>query len=298
MIDLRQIHCFVALYEEQSVTKAARRLHIVQPAVSMQIRKLESTYDITLFERTPQGMLPNVIADKLYPLCINALAQIETIAATLAESKMLPTGRITIGTLPSIAREILAEILVDFHTRYPGMQLNVQEGYNSTLIDAVVDGTIDLAVVRMPIGDTRLKFQLFLAEEMFCIAHRSTLPDISVITGRQAAALKLALPSQDTVVRSLIDSAFRMHDIEIRPAMEVGPVDTMLAMANYPGWATILPRFSIEGKRLNSDVCVVKLVEPKVESRLVVATSSLRETPIQNQLLIQAIGESLASKNS
>ncbi len=54
-MDLRQIQYFVALYEEKSITKAARRLHVVQPAVSMQICWLEADYGVKLFDRTPAG---------------------------------------------------------------------------------------------------------------------------------------------------------------------------------------------------------------------------------------------------
>ena len=72
-MDLRQVRCFVALYEEGSITKAAKRLHIVQPAVSMQIRKLETYNGIVLFDRTANGAKPNAAAHRLYPLCIAAL---------------------------------------------------------------------------------------------------------------------------------------------------------------------------------------------------------------------------------
>ena len=63
MLDLRHIQYFVCLYEEGSVTRAARRLNVVQPALSMQIRRLEKRLGVDLFERTPRGVVPTPSAE-------------------------------------------------------------------------------------------------------------------------------------------------------------------------------------------------------------------------------------------
>jgi LysR family nitrogen assimilation transcriptional regulator len=67
-MELRQVQYFICLYEEGSVTRAARRLNIVQPALSMQIAKLEEAFGQQLFERTRQGMLPTAAAPQMYRL--------------------------------------------------------------------------------------------------------------------------------------------------------------------------------------------------------------------------------------
>ena len=68
-MDLRQIQYFVALYEERSITKAARRLNVVQPALSMQISRLEKTFKTRLFERTSRGVIPTDVGREFYGLC-------------------------------------------------------------------------------------------------------------------------------------------------------------------------------------------------------------------------------------
>jgi len=67
-MDLKQIHYFIALFEDGSVTRAAKRLNIVQPALSMQISKLEAELHQPLFERGPHGMTPTEAARLMYRL--------------------------------------------------------------------------------------------------------------------------------------------------------------------------------------------------------------------------------------
>src|SRR5688500_3770928 len=67
-LDLRQLQYFFCIYEEGSVTRAARKLHVVQPAISMQLQKLESQMGFPLFERTPQGVVPTPEGKAIYEL--------------------------------------------------------------------------------------------------------------------------------------------------------------------------------------------------------------------------------------
>ena len=76
-MQLRQIECFVALYDERSITKAARRLNVVQPALSMQISRLERTFKTKLFERTSRGVVPTDTARTFYGYCQKILGDVD-----------------------------------------------------------------------------------------------------------------------------------------------------------------------------------------------------------------------------
>jgi len=73
MLDLRQIQYFVCLHEERSVTRAARQLNVVQPALSMQINRLERRLGLTLFDRTARGMIPTAAGEAMYRLYVPIL---------------------------------------------------------------------------------------------------------------------------------------------------------------------------------------------------------------------------------
>ena len=120
-MDLRQLRYFVALYEEHSITRAAQRLKVVQPAVSNQIRQLEASFGVALFQRTPRGVYPTSVARSLYADCVRILAQADAVEQSLRKASGTITGAITLGIAPSMAQGLLPELLVEFCASYPSV---------------------------------------------------------------------------------------------------------------------------------------------------------------------------------
>ncbi len=106
-MDQRQIQYFVCLYEEGSVTRAAQRLHIVQPALSMQIAKLEQELGRQLFVRSSKGMVPTEHAAHMYALFLPVLADFERARAQLLATSSELAGFARIGLPASIAQDML-----------------------------------------------------------------------------------------------------------------------------------------------------------------------------------------------
>src|SRR4051812_12585653 len=108
-MDHRQMQYFVCLYEEGSVTRAAKRLNIVQPALSMQIARLEQSLGRQLFVRSPRGMTPTAHGKHIYDLFMPVLAEFERARAQLRESSGELVGHATIGLPASLAQAVLAD---------------------------------------------------------------------------------------------------------------------------------------------------------------------------------------------
>src|SRR5690349_681243 len=109
-MDLRQIQYFVALFEERSITKAARRLNVVQPAISMQIGRLEKTFRTKLFERTSRGVIPTDIGRAYYGLCQKIMGDVHEARRYLQEAGGKVTGELNIGLMPSVANSVLPQV--------------------------------------------------------------------------------------------------------------------------------------------------------------------------------------------
>src|SRR5262245_12260783 len=118
-MDFKQMRYFVALYEERNMTRAARRVHVVQAAVSQQIRRLEASFGVELFERAVTGVVPNAIAHRLYPLCLQALEAADDVRTALAESTGQIAGKVSFGILSALPPLIVPRILMEFHEQYP-----------------------------------------------------------------------------------------------------------------------------------------------------------------------------------
>jgi DNA-binding transcriptional LysR family regulator len=146
-MDLRQIQYFAALYEERNITKAARRLNVVPPALSMQISRLEKNFKTRLFERTSRGVVPTDIGRSFYGFCQKILADVHEARRYLQEASGRVTGDITVGLMPSVVTSVLPAILAEYTANYPDVTLRILEAYSGSLMDWLSSGKLDFAVV-------------------------------------------------------------------------------------------------------------------------------------------------------
>lgn len=146
-MDLRQIEYFVALYDERSVTKAAARLNVVQPALSMQISRLERTFKTKLFDRNSRGVVPTDVGRTFYGICQKILGDVDEARRYLRDASGTIAGNLTIGLMPSVANSVLPEVLARYKAEYPEVTLRLVEAYSGSLLDQLNSGKLDLAVV-------------------------------------------------------------------------------------------------------------------------------------------------------
>ena len=146
-MDLRQIEYFVALYDERSITKAASRLNVVQPALSMQISRLERTFKTRLFERTSRGVVPTDLGRTFYGLCQKILSDVYEAQRYLRDASGKVTGDLTVGLMPSVANSVLPAVLAEYKSSYPDVTLRIVEAYSGSLLDQLNSGKLDLAIV-------------------------------------------------------------------------------------------------------------------------------------------------------
>src|SRR5690606_5818853 len=127
-MELRQINYFVALYEEGSVTRAARRLNVVQPAVSMQISKLEDELGHLLFQRMPKGMVPTSAGEEAYRLFLPLLRELRSAQDQMVGFGGRIAGHISVGVIASVANNALTDCLESFCSNYPDVSVRVTGG--------------------------------------------------------------------------------------------------------------------------------------------------------------------------
>jgi LysR family nitrogen assimilation transcriptional regulator len=295
-VDLRQIHYFVALYEEKSITKAARRLHVVQPAVSMQIRRIEVEYGVQLFERTTSGVHPNEAAAAIYPMCLEVLSRVEDVRRTLRNGSGKITGSLAIGVPPSIAHGILAEVLAGFSAKYPDVHITVSEGYSAHLVDWLLQGDLNFAILGEFEDDRRLYSQALATEELVVLTAAATVHEGNTITGRELSSMKLILPTGKNLIRILIDTEFEKEGIKLAPTMEIDSLATVLAAIRQPGWASILPVSGINDNDLASGLRILRLVDPIIDRTLVATFPTLKPSSAAAQQFIREVRDVIRRK--
>ena len=167
-IDLRHLRYFVAVAEELHFGRAARQLHIAQPPLSQQIRRLEEMVGYPLFIRTSRAVK---LTEPGLALLERAKRTLHRVAEDLAFTRRVgrgETGTLRVGFIASAMQTELPAILSEYRSSYPDVELRLEETYTSNLIETIRDGSVDVGFVRDggPIEDLRMDL---LLEEKFIV---------------------------------------------------------------------------------------------------------------------------------
>lgn len=295
-MEFRQIQYFICLFEEGTVTRAAHRLHIVQPALSMQIAKLEDQLGQQLFERTKQGMVPTAVARQMYRLFLPVMREFSNARAQLMSNDSEIRGHVNIGLIASITEGVLTETLGVFSSRYPDVEVKVADAYTTTLIDAVMAGQLDAAIVNRPRRPLALNVDHIVDEEMVLITsarNPSTLPDRMTLRQIASQGLQLVLPTRGHGLRINIDNLAQSEEIALAPKFEIDSLVTTVKLVEQTHLATIIPSVAVhvgvgEG-RLRSHT----IVSPRLIRQVVAVSHPRRPLNSATKLFLSMLGENI-----
>jgi DNA-binding transcriptional LysR family regulator len=148
-VELRHLRYFVAVAEELHFRRAAERLHIAQPAVSEQVRKLEAELGVRLFDRTQRNVALTDAGAALLTEAYRVLRQAE--AARVAARSASDRPKLRIGYVPTALRASIPRTLRRLVAAMPNLQTTIEPGSGLGLVDAVRAGELDVAVVSLPV---------------------------------------------------------------------------------------------------------------------------------------------------
>ena len=203
-MELRQLVYFDAVARHHSFTKAAQRLHVAQPAVSAQIRRLEAELGTTLLERTTRRVALTHAGELFLDRARQVLAQLDAARGDLAELSAVRRGRVRIGATQVLGSLDLSASLAAFRRRYPGVSLALRTGLIAKLLGMLDAGEVDLIVG--PVHDLPSAYQArpLVPESLVLV----TPPGHPLAAGRDVA---LAAAGDEPFVCLPADS--RLHEI-------------------------------------------------------------------------------------
>jgi DNA-binding transcriptional LysR family regulator len=171
-VELRQLHYFVVVAEELHFRRAAERLHIAQPSVSQQIRRLEDELGVELFDRDRRGVTITPAGSVLLEEARATLAQAARAADRARAAAAGERGRLRLNLTRSSPAGLPGQIVEAFRERYPDVELVLDIGQTSAHVDQLRRGTIDIAFVRPPLRDPELDEIELAREPLVCVLPR------------------------------------------------------------------------------------------------------------------------------
>ncbi|MCW8087518.1 LysR family transcriptional regulator [Sabulicella glaciei] len=244
---LRQLRTFLAIVASGSVSVAARSLGITQPAASQQMRELERHMGVRLLERAAGLAKPTAAGEALLAPARRALAAADDATAAVAAHRSGEAGKVRLGTGATACIYLLPPALAAVRKRMPGLQLSVAMGNTDDMVRQVEDGTLDVALVTLPVPRIRsLAVTRLLTDPMMAVVPKHEAARFSEPVGAaDLAQLPLILFEAGANVRSLVEGWYGAEGRPAKPAMELGNVEAIKALVAGGLGCSILPGSAI-----------------------------------------------------
>jgi DNA-binding transcriptional LysR family regulator len=271
-MELSQLRTLIHVAELGSLSKAADRLHIAQPALSRQIRLLEEELGVRLFDRHGRGMVMTAEGQDVLRHALRVMAELEEIRATVADGDAPLRGHVSIG-MPPTAADILSEPLVAaFRETHPDATLRIVSAYSGYLLDWMHRGEIDAAILYDPKSARTLRVQPLLEEALFLIgpAGAGLSPETPVDFG-DLEGVRLLLPSAGHGLRAILDRCAAERGFALSVPVEADSYSTLKDLVRAGHGSTILPRAPIHRELAAGELCAAPLTNPVPLRRLVLS---------------------------
>ncbi len=262
---LQQLRYFLAAASQSSFSAAAEELHMAQPSLSDQIRRLEAELGVPLFVRAGRRLELTEAGRLLRPKAERALAAAEDAAASVRDVRGLTGGTVEFGTFGSAHHYLLGGLIEDFRRRHPLVRVRVMGQNSAEVADAVREGRLEAGLVVLPVDDRGLAISPALTEEVHYVsADRDRLAAPVTIGALAAAPLILydARWAQEDPTRRQLAGRAQEAGVTLEPEIEVEYITAALELVARGLGDTVAPRSVVTGSRYARKLGWVALEPP------------------------------------
>jgi DNA-binding transcriptional LysR family regulator len=264
-VTLQQLTYFLAALEHGSFSAAADALHMAQPSLSEQVRRLEKELGVPLFVRAGRGLEPTEAGMQLRTYAERMLALSDEAKASVGEIRELRGGTVTFGMFGDAPWYGLANLVEAFRVRFPHVRLRVVGQNSYEVADAVRSGELEAGLIVLPIDDTGLDVRpVVRGEVLYASADRKKTR--RPVTVEQLAEWPLILYDArygwSDPTRSLLLEAAQRRGLRIEPVVEVEHLMAALELAARGVGATIVDEIVTLADTYPSELSSVSLADP------------------------------------
>jgi DNA-binding transcriptional LysR family regulator len=276
-MDFKQIKTFLTVVDTGNITRAADILHIVQPAVSRQIKLLEDDLGTRLFDRQRHGMVLTEDGKILVNYARRAILELDRARAAITGAQQGIGGLVTLGLLPSTIDVLSGPLLSALSQDYPGIKLRLAMGYAGTLLRWLEIGEIDAALLYGAERSPEIQSQPLIEEPLWVVWS----PQYKIKAGKGFALKELAkfpviLPSTPHGIRTLVDHACAKAKLDLHIAAEANALSVQKNLALNGHGLTILPPIAVQDELKAGQLKGAPLCDPALTRTIVLALPANR----------------------
>jgi DNA-binding transcriptional LysR family regulator len=241
-VNLRQMRSFVAVARLGTFTRAAEFLHVSQPTLTVQIKRLEEALQLRLFDRNPRSVNLTRMGRDLLPTFERTLQDLDSVLLDLKNVSTARLGVVRISALPSFAANLLPDSIKRFRKQNPGASFVVKDIIASSLLGLVRSEEVDLGLTGGNVDFPDIEVLSRANDEMNVIYPAGhPIGKIPRITAERLAQYPLVMMDVRTSVRAVTDFAFSKAKLMPMPVSEATYMMTAIGMVRAGIGITILP---------------------------------------------------------
>jgi DNA-binding transcriptional LysR family regulator len=227
-VTLRQLRVFVAVAQNRSFTRAARELHLTQPAVSQQLKLLEQQAGMPLFETIGRTLHLTSAGEELLRHALQVIELLRSAGESLAAMRGLKRGVLKLAAV-STAKYFAPSLLSAFTANYPQVSIKFTVGNREEIIKQLADNVTDLVIMGRPPRELQTIAEPFAKHPLVVIA----APDHPLANSRRKLPLerlateRFVIREPGSGTRASMEHVFREHGVPINAAMEVSSNETI-----------------------------------------------------------------------
>jgi DNA-binding transcriptional LysR family regulator len=248
-MNLNQLHVFCTVADEKSLTRAAKKLHLSQPAVSGQVKAMESLYSLCLFERTNHGVELTSAGEVVYRYARQLINIHDDMKQALEAMSCAQPCHLTVGASTVVGGYPLPCSIFVFKERHPQASIRLDVANSAAILEKVRTAALDLAIIEGPVDDAEVVVIPCADDEMaLVVPYIEPWINMSEITLKGLQGLPLIIREQGSGTRSVLEAALAGHGLSLNDlniATEMGNLDSVKSAVEAGHGVAVLPLFTI-----------------------------------------------------
>lgn len=281
-MNLQQLHYFVTSARLGSFSAAADELHLTQPGVSDQVRRLEGELGMPLFTRVGRGLELTAAGSTFLPHAEHALAAVDRAAESVVEVRTLRGGQVTFGLFRNADYSLLPRLLKDFHERHPEVRVKILGQNSGETAEDVRAGRLEAAVIAGPVDPAGLDVHPIATDEVLVVSSgfgdREEPLSIEELAARPLILYDVQFAYRDTTRRQLEEQAQRAG-VKLEPLFDVEHLEGALALAALGLGDTLATRAVTAHRSFPENLSALPLAEPLHDRYVLVHRAGSPLTP-------------------
>jgi LysR family transcriptional regulator, hydrogen peroxide-inducible genes activator len=279
---LRQLRYFDALAGLSHFGRAAAACGISQPALSMQIKELEEALGAVLIERGARQVRLTKFGEDAALRVRDILRSVDELGDFARASRGWLAGQLHIGMIPTIAPYLLPTVIGNLTRMHPELDIHVREALTSRLIQELVEGRLDTAIVALPVSEPSLT-EVALFAENFLLVRPGEDEGTPVPSSETLREMRLLLLEEGHCFRDQALSFCNMQSSPPRDALDASSLSTLVQMVSAGMGVTLIPEMAVAVETRSASVSVARFKDP--QPARTVGMIWRKTSPLAGQLL-------------